>query len=50
MYFQKFYWLKNYTIFANDLPFLPQRMKIETIAKFVVNLHDKKNMSYTLEI
>ena len=25
----------------NDLPFLPERMKIEKVEKFVVNLHDK---------
>ena len=25
----------------NDLPFLPERMKIEKLAKFVANLHDK---------
>ena len=25
----------------NDLPFLPQRMKIEKVEKFVANLHDK---------
>ena len=27
--------------FHNDLPFLPQRMKIEKVEKFVANLHDK---------
>ena len=26
----------------NDLPFLPERMKIEKVEKFVANLHDKK--------
>ena len=25
----------------NDLPFLPERMKIENVKKFVANLHDK---------
>ena len=25
----------------NDLPFLPERMEIEQVEKFVVNLHDK---------
>ena len=25
----------------NDLPFLPERMKLEKIEKFVANLHDK---------
>ena len=25
----------------NDLPFLPQRIKIEKVEKFVANLHDK---------
>ena len=25
----------------NDLPFLPERMKIEKVEKFVVNLHDQ---------
>ena len=25
----------------NDLPFLPERMKIENVEKLVVNLHDK---------
>ena len=33
----------------NDLPFLPERMKIEQLEKLVANLHDKthKNMLYT---
>ena len=26
----------------NDLPFSPERMKIEKVEKFVANLHDKK--------
>ena len=30
--------LKNY---HNDLPFLPERMKIEKVEKLVTNLHDK---------
>ena len=25
----------------NDLPFLPERMKIEKVERFVANLHDK---------
>ena len=25
----------------NDLPFLPERMKMEKVEKFVTNLHDK---------
>ena len=28
--------------FQNDLPFLPERIKIEIVEKLVVNLHDKK--------
>ena len=32
----------------NDLPFLPERMKIEKVEKLLGNLHDiKKNMLYT---
>ena len=31
----------------NDLPFLPGRMKIEKVEKFVANLHDNKNLLYT---
>ena len=27
----------------NDLPFLPKRMKIEKVEKFVANLHNKKD-------
>ena len=30
----------------NDLPFLPERMKIEIVEKLVTNLHDKLNMSF----
>ena len=26
----------------NDLPFLPERMKIEKVEKLLVNLHEKK--------
>ena len=37
--------LKNYT---NDLLFLPERLKIEKVDKFVVNLHDKTE--YVLHI
>ena len=32
--------LKNYMNF-NDLPFLPERMKVEKVKKLVTNLHDK---------
>ena len=28
----------------NDLPFLPERVKIHEFEKFVSNLHDKKNV------
>ena len=31
----------------NDLPFLPERMKIHKAENFVSNLHDKKNMLFT---
>ena len=31
----------------NDLPFLPERMKIKKVEKLVVNLQYKKNMSFT---
>ena len=27
----------------NDLPFLPKRMRIDKVKKFVANLHDKKS-------
>ena len=28
----------------NDLPFLPERMKIEKVEKLVANLYDKTNL------
>ena len=31
----------------NDLPFLPERMKIEKVEKLVANLHDKEEFLYT---
>ena len=31
----------NTSRFHNDLPFLPERMKIEKVEKLVTNLHDK---------
>ena len=34
-YLEKFYDLHN------DLPFLPERMKIEKVEKLIANLHDK---------
>ena len=34
------HYLKNLHEFPNDLPFLPERMKIEKEEKFVANLHD----------
>ena len=33
---------KNLHNLHKDLPFLPERMKIEKIEKFVANLHDKE--------
>ena len=30
-----------------DLPFLPERMKIEKVEQLVANLHDKMNMLFT---
>ena len=33
--------------FSIDLPFLPGRMKIKKVEKFVANLHDKANTLYT---
>ena len=30
-----------FNILHNDLPFLPERMKIEKVEKLVANLHDK---------
>ena len=45
---------KNLHNLHNDLPFLPERMKIEKVENLVANLHDKtyicfthKNMLYT---
>ena len=35
-------YLKNLRNLHNDLPFLPERMKIEEVGKLVANLHDKK--------
>ena len=32
--------LKNYMTY-NDLPFLPERMKIEKVEKLITNLHDE---------
>ena len=40
--------LKIYIIFHNDLPFCPQRMKIEKVEKPVANLHDKTE--YVIQI
>ena len=34
--------LKNAYNFDNDLPFLPERAKIEKIEKLVANLYDKE--------
>ena len=31
----------------NGFPFLPERMKIETVERLVTNLHDKLNMPFT---
>ena len=33
--------LKKLIKLHNDLPFLPERMKIEKVEKLVTNLHDK---------
>ena len=33
--------LKNLHNLHNDLPFLPEKMKIEKVEKLVANLHDK---------
>ena len=39
---------KNLHNLHNDLPLLPERMKIEKVEKLLGNLHDiKKNMLYT---
>ena len=42
--------LKNLLELHNDLPFLPERMKIEKVEKLVANLHHKLNTLYTQEI
>ena len=34
-------YLKNLHDLYNDLPFLPERMKIESVEKHIANLHDK---------
>ena len=34
----------------NDLPFLPERLKIEKVEKVVTNLHNKTEMSVALQI
>ena len=34
----------------NDLPLLPERMKIEKVEKLVANFHDKRSMLFTSEI
>ena len=36
-------YLKNLHDFQSDLPFLPERIKIDKCKKFVCNLHDKKS-------
>ena len=33
----------------DDLPFLPERIKIENVEKLEANLHDKKRICYTHE-
>ena len=33
--------------FINDLPFFPEKMKLEKVKKPVTNLHDKKRIFYT---
>ena len=38
---------KNLHVFHEDLPFLPERMKIDKCKKPVCNLHDKKTMLFT---
>ena len=41
--------LKNYMILIyHDLPFLPERMKIEKVEKLVANLYD--NTEYVIQI
>ena len=34
----------------SDLPFLPERMKIDKCKKLVCNLHDKKKIRFTYKI
>ena len=34
-------YLENLHNLHNDMPFLPDRMKIEKVEKFVTNLHEK---------
>ena len=38
---------KNLHDFHSDLPFLPERMKINKCSKLVCNLYDKKTMLFT---
>ena len=40
--------LENLHKNQNDLPLLPERMKIEKVEKLVVNLHDKAD--YVIQI
>ena len=35
--------------FHNNLPFLPERMKIQKVGKLVGNLHDKKRICRSLK-
>ena len=41
-------YLKNLNELYNDLLFLPERMKIEKVEKFVANLHEKTE--YVIQI
>ena len=41
-------YLKNLYNLRNDLPFFPERIKIENIEKVVANLHDKTE--YVIDI
>ena len=41
-------YLKNLYNLRNDLPFFPERIKIENIKKVVANLHDKTE--YVIDI
>ena len=38
-----FYWTKRLHHFHNDLPFLPEKMKIKRCRKLVCNLYNKSN-------